>query len=143
MAFIMTMILPLLQWSRLRLTPRINLLPMITATLISHILYMPNSSQYTVGPCNLHFPLLSLYILWSLCRNGLAKSPIHRKATTALPLLCNCSTDPSYLYQKLFPLYRSLLLYHPKRNPHCPRREGLSRTAIGGRCASTTTRTQM
>lgn len=142
MAFITTMILPLLQWSRLRLTPRINLLQMITATLISHILYMPNSSQYTVGPCNLHFPLLSLYILWSLCRNGLAKSPIHPKAT-ALPLLFNCSTDPSCLFQRLFPLYRSLPLYHPKRNPHCPRREGPSQIAIGGRCASTTTRTQM
>lgn len=130
------------QWSKFPPTPLIILLKMITATLISHILCMLNSIQCTIGLCNLRFPLPSLYILWLLCRNGRARSPIHRKAA-ALPLWYNYSTDPSYHCQRLFPPYRSLPLYHPKKNPPCPLHEERSQIAIGGRCASTIMRTQM
>ena len=136
MAFSTRMIMPPLQWSKSLPTPRIGLPQMNMATLTSlQLRHMRSGTQYTIGPYKLPFPLPSLYILWSLYRNGLVRLPVHPKPA-ALLLWYNYSTGPSCHSKRRFLLYQSLPLCHPKRNPRCPHHEEHSQTAIEGRCAS-------
>ena len=143
MAFITTMISPLLHWSKSLPIPPIIPRPRKTITpTLNPVGLLSLRSQCTTDPCHLHIPIRRPHIPRSTCRNGRVRSPVHPK-TAALLRWYSFSTGPFCHFQRLFQPCQSLLLYLPKRSPCCPRHEEHSQIATGARCASTTMRIRM